>query len=164
MSHPPPNPHAYEARKWFQLGVRHLGIASSLVGTFPDGSAFHTYHAFECAISAVIAAKGCGVPPDGKKFGPKRLVYYQGPSGQIREPSTHKVRLILFDQLADKSKPYYGTFSTLKRILTNRLRSDTLYYDHAKDLLPEQQFDEPRAKALYEQVEKWIEDVRGEIP
>ena len=58
MSHPPPNPHAYEARKWFQLGVRHLGIASSLVGTFPDGSAFHTYHAFECAISAVIAAKG----------------------------------------------------------------------------------------------------------
>src|SRR6266542_5468079 len=116
MSTPPPTPR--QDRKWYELSQRHLQMSECLLtGHFPDGSCFHTYHAFECAMSAVIAAKGWRVPPDGRTYGPRRMVYYHGPSGQINEPSTHKVRLILFDQVADKSKSYYSTFSTLKTFL-----------------------------------------------
>lgn len=150
--------------KWYELSQRHLQISECLLtGRFADGSCFHTYHAFECAVGAIIIAKGYLVPPDGKTYGPRRMIYYQGPSGQINEPSTHKVRLILFDQVADRTKPYYTTFSTLKTFLPP-LRNQTLYYDRVRNLLPEQQFNESRAKALYEQVKKWVEDVRGDIP
>jgi hypothetical protein len=131
---------------------------------FPDGSAFHTYHAFECAVSALIDAKGYPIPPDGKKYGPKGIVYYPGPSGQINEPSTHKVRLILFDQLADKSQQYYTTFSILKRTLTNPMRNDTLYYNSATDVLPSQRFNHSQAEAMYQQVRKWLSELRAEIP
>lgn len=163
MSTPPLTPR--QDRKWYELSQRHLQMSECLLtGNFADGSCFHTYHAFECAIGAVIAAKGWRVPPDGKTYGPSRTVFYPGPSGDIHEPSTHKVRLVLFSEVADRTKPYYNTFSTLKRILTNPLRNNTLYYDRVRDLLPEQQFNESRSRALYEQVKKWVEDVRDEIP
>jgi hypothetical protein len=166
MSTPLPNPHAYESRKWFQLGVRHLRIASSLLSTFPDGCVFHTYHAFEHCVSALIAAKGYPVPPEGRTpvvSGPRRMVYHS-PSGTLPgEQSTHKVKLELFDQLANKAKRYYGTFSSLKRFLTP-LRNHSLYYDPNNDLLPRQRFTRLDALQIYQRVRGWAKQLREDIP
>ena len=43
---------------WLTLADRHLGMALTL-GTagFHDGGLFHTYHAFECFISAGLCAR-----------------------------------------------------------------------------------------------------------
>ncbi len=160
-------PSLRQDRKWYGLSLRHLRMSLRLLRRgFADGSYFHAYHAFECAVSAVIAAKGFPVPPDGKAYtkGAGRKGYYNGPGGPIYEASTHKSRLILFDQVADRSKPYYGTYSTLKRILTNKVRSDTLYYDSVNDLLPWQHFNHSLTQGLYQQVRSMVSEVREEIP
>ena len=90
MTAPPSTPHP--ERKWYGLALRHLRIASRLLRAgFPDAAYFNAYHAFECAVSAVIAAKGYQVPPEGKikiKAGKKTIRYYPSPSGQIKEDST----------------------------------------------------------------------------
>lgn len=152
-----PAPTPRPDRRWYELSLRHLRMSSRLLRLgFADGSCFHTYHGFECGVSALIAAKGWPVPPVGRQFSPRRRVYYNGPSGQIFEPSTHKIRLILFDEVADRSKPYYATFAILKRILTNPMRNDTLYYDPVNDLVPRQQFNESFALGLYQQVRQWV--------
>ena len=161
MTTGPPRPSG--DRKWYGLSLRHLRMSLRLLRLgFPDGSCFHTYHAFECAVSALIAAKGFPVPPDGKTYLGGRT-YYNGPSGQIYEPSTHKIRLILFNELADKSKPYYASFTRLQRILTNPMRNDTLYYDFARDLLPAQRYGHPLALGYYNQVRRFVSEVRVEI-
>lgn len=165
MTTPTVIPHP--ARKWYWLALRHLRISSRLLRSgFPDSSFFHSYHAFECAVSAVIAAKGWPVPPDGKTviYAPKRMVYYSGPGGKIHEPSTHKAKPILFDQVADKSKPYYTTFSTLSRFLTTKARNDALYYDSTNDLLPHQYYNHSQALGCYQQVFRFVKEARAEIP
>jgi HEPN domain-containing protein len=54
-------------RKWYGLALRHLRMASRLLDSgFADGTVFHAYHAYGCVLSALIAAKGYPVPPDGK--------------------------------------------------------------------------------------------------
>jgi len=163
MTSPPAPPR--QDRKWYELSLRHLRMSSRLLEVFPDGSVFHTYHAFECAVAAVIAAKGWPIPPQGSTviYAPRRIVYH-GPRGQLNEQSSHKAKLELFDQVADRTKPYYATFSTLKRYLTNPLRNDTLYYDSNNDLLPRQRFSRVQASGLYQQVRNWVKEVRVEIP
>jgi HEPN domain-containing protein len=55
-------------RKWYSLALRHLRIASRLLGAgFADGAYFHVYHAYECGVSAFIAAHGVPVPPEGRR-------------------------------------------------------------------------------------------------
>ena len=78
---------------------------------FTDGAMFHTYHAYECAMSALIAAHGVPVPP------------------------SHVGRLALFGQLLDATKPYAATQLRLSR-LTVQVRNASLYYDERNDLLP----------------------------
>ncbi len=54
-------------RKWYGLALRHLRMASRLLDSgFADGAVFHAYHAYECVLSSLIAAKGYPIPPDGK--------------------------------------------------------------------------------------------------
>lgn len=64
-------------RKWYALALRHLRMASRLLDSgFADGAVFHTYHAYECVLSAFIAANGLPVPPDGKEQLPgNRRIY-----------------------------------------------------------------------------------------
>ncbi len=58
----PPDP----KRKWYGLTLRHLRMASRLLDSgFPNGAIFHTCHAYECVLSAFIAAHGYPVPPEG---------------------------------------------------------------------------------------------------
>jgi hypothetical protein len=164
MTSPPPTPQ--QERKWFELSLRHLRMSSRLRRHgFADGSVFHTYHAFECAVGAVIAKKGWPVPPDGATvvYAPRRMSYYSGPGGQLTEQSTHKAKLELFGQIGDTSKPYYSTFAVLKRFLTNRLRNNSLYYDSRNDILPKQQFTNSQALGFYQQVHSWVKEVKEEI-
>src|SRR6266851_10458390 len=98
-------------RKWYGLALRHLRMAYRLLDSgFADGAVFHAYHAYECVLSSLIAAKGYPVPPDGKtqSVSPQgtRVFGYPSPQGIIPQQGTHKVRQIFFMQLADKSKPY----------------------------------------------------------
>ena len=81
---------------------------------FPDGAAFHADHAYECVVSAVIAAHGVPVP------------------------TSHVGRLTLFARVADPTKPYAATVRRL-RPLTIRARNDALYYDEGVDRMPTDQ-------------------------
>lgn len=159
---------SHPKHKWYSLAIRHLRMASRLLNMgFADGAFFHTYHAFECAISAVIAAKGYPVPPDGKTviYVPRArpIQYYTAPSGQLRELSTHKVRFILFDELADHSKPYHTRYATLSRFLTNDDRNFSLYYDHNTGRLPHERYNHSYVLPLYQNVRKLTREVRPEI-
>ena len=78
---------------------------------FADSAAFHAYHAFECTMSALIAAHN---PP---------------------VPTSHGTRLALFAHVADPAKPYSVTVSRLFA-LTVQARNDALYYDEGTDQLP----------------------------
>lgn len=133
-----------EDREWYGLAIRHLRMAWRLDRDgFYDGAAFHTYHAFECFVSAFIAAKGYRVPPDGVVHakGPsgKRQVHYPSPRGPIKEGSTHRARLLIFDSLADKTQGYYQDFASLKRFLSP-MRNDSLYYDSMLNQSPVTRF------------------------
>jgi HEPN domain-containing protein len=42
-------------RKWYGLALRHLRMAARLLDSgFADGAVFHTYHAYECVLSAFV--------------------------------------------------------------------------------------------------------------
>jgi len=82
---------------------------------FADGAMIHTYHAFECAISAVIAVHGESVPPN------------------------HHHRLSLWSRIRDVSKPYAAMEERLPD-LTMSVRNNALYYDEADGLLPHDRF------------------------
>lgn len=157
----------HPARKWYGLALRHLRIASILLRKgFPDAAYFHIYHAFECAISSVIASKNFPVPPDGKKIiymGKKRLIQYTASKGQITEPSTHKARFLLFDDLADHSKSYYTAYSILSRFLTNDDRNASLYFDHKTYLLPHEQYNHSHVEPLYRDVREFVKGCREEL-
>ncbi len=108
-----------EKRKWYELALRHRRMSNHLVRRgFADGAVFHAYHAYECVLSALIAANGYAVPPNGwTTFKPphgKTIHYYPSPAGGITERPAHGARLLFFDQLADRTKPYYRTHMILR--------------------------------------------------
>lgn len=105
-------PPADAKRKWYSLAQRHRRMAQRLLRAgFADGAMFHTYHAFECTVSALIAAHGVAVP------------------------TSHQGRIALFAAVADPTKPYMALQRRLSR-LTVRLRNEALYYDEVNDVLP----------------------------
>lgn len=78
---------------------------------FPDGGVFHAYHAYECAVSALLAAFGESVP------------------------ASHRGRFTRYDRIHDPTKPYAMTQRRL-RFLTIQVRNEVLYYDEVRDLRP----------------------------
>ena len=155
-------------RKWYGLALRHLRMASRLVDSgFADGAVFHAYHAYECVLSALIAAKGYPVPPDGKtpKVSPKghKVFGYPSPKGNFLQHGTHKVRQIFFDELADKSKPYQAQHQVLSRFITLDDRMDSLYYDTTRDQLPYEVYNHSFAAGMIPQIHLFAREVWKEI-
>jgi hypothetical protein len=155
-------------RKWYGLALRHLRMASRLVdSSFIDGAVFHIYHAYECTVSSLIAAKGFAVPPDGKVLltlsSGKQKKGYASPRGGITENSTHKARLILFNQLADPTKGYTRIHRSLGRFMVLGDRMDALYYDVKKDLLPHERYDRAFAVGAYSLVRQFAREVWKDI-
>lgn len=105
---------------------------------FADGAMFHAYHAYECAISALIAASGVAVPP------------------------SHAGRFVLYEQLRDAAKPYATTANELEA-LTVQTRNDALYYDEANDILPADRFTVADAARLLPIVHRFAQEVWREI-
>lgn len=155
-------------RKWYGLALRHLRMASRLYRAgFSDGTVFHTYHAYECTISALIAAKGYQVPPEGKSSitlpSGRSVIGYPSPRGGIREPSSHKARLLFFNELADRTRPYYRQHRVLSRFLRINDRMDALYYDATHDRLPHQVYDMLYASQVHQDVRQFAEHVWHDI-
>ncbi len=159
-----PNP----KRKWYGLALRHLRMASRLLDFgFADGTVFHAYHAYECVLSALIAANGYPVPPDGKTqmVSPKgnKVFGYPSPLGNFHQQGTHKVRQIFFMELADKGKPYYAQHLVLSRFITLNDRMDSLYYDTTRDQLPHQAYNQNFAVGIIPQIHLFAREVWKEI-
>lgn len=103
-------------RRWYALAQRHRRMADRLLRAgFADGALFHTYHAYECVVSAVLSSLGLRVPPN------------------------HARRIELFVQHRDTAKPYDTTERALRE-LNMQLRNQSLYYDEVEDLLPSERF------------------------
>lgn len=157
-----------EDRKWYGLALRHRRMASVLLRAgFADGAVFHAYHAYECVLSAFIAAKGYPVPPEGwttlrSPLG-RTIKAYPSAAAPIQDRSAHKARLIFFDQLADQTKSYYKIFVQLSRFITHLDRQGALYYDVKVDRLPHEQYNASFAHLLLPVVDQFIQDVRPEI-
>ena len=161
-------PRPAEKRKWYGLSLRHLRIARRLLGAgFSDGAVFHVYHAYECALSAMIAAQGYVVPPEGwtKLAAPsgKPISSYPSPSGGIQERSAHKARVIFFNELSDHAKPYFATHSILSRFLTLSDRNRALYYDAVRDRLPHEAFNRSFAAALLPRIRQFAQELWQDI-
>lgn len=155
-------------RQWFYLGIRHLRIASRLLRMkFVDAAVFHSYHGYECILSALIAAKGYPVPPDGwtKLTLPtgKTVRAYPSPLGTIQDHNSHKARVVLFDELADRSKPYFAHHQSLKTFLTYQIRLDSLYYDPTINKLPQQRYSESFAQGLLPNLQQFTREVRVDV-
>ena len=143
-------------------------MASYLLNSsFGDGAIFHLYHAFECCLSALIASQGYDVPPQGRVNVPtgrgRTKKIYRLPTKDIDETSTHKARLVMFNELADRSKPYYQAFSILGSFMSVDFRNAALYYDAPNDLLPQQRYSQADAAALLPQVKGFVDQVWQEI-
>lgn len=134
---------------------------------FADGSVFHAYHAYECALSSLIAAKRYPVPPAGwtrlRLPSGRTIEAYPSPRGGIPDRSAHKARIVFFDQLADRTRPYYTTHTRLRRFLTVQDRLGALYYDAVTDRLPEQRYRAAFATGLLTEVHRFVREVRVEI-
>ncbi len=155
-------------RKWYGLALRHLRMASRLMDSgFADGAVVHAYHAYECVLSAFIAAKGYPVPPDGKAqtVSPKgtKVFGYPSPQGNFLQYGTHKVRQIFFMELADKNKPYHSQHLVLSRFITLNDRMDSLYYDTTRDQLPSQVYNRNFAVGIIPQIHVFAREVWKEI-
>ncbi len=161
-------PLPYEKRKWYGLALRHLRMARRLLQSgFVDGAVFHIYHGYECVLSAMIAANGYAVPPEGlttiKSPAGKSVRFYPSPSGRIQELSAHKARLVFFSQLADNTKPYFVTHGSLSRFLSTDLRNDALYYDVGRDRLPHEAYSRSLASGLFPRVHQFARQVWRDI-
>jgi len=135
---------------------------------FIDGALFHIYHAYECVISSMIAANGYNVPPEGKTSItlPRKGVVkgYPSPAGIISETSTHKARLLFFNELADKTKLYYRTHSSLSRFISYSDRNDALYYNAKTNRLPHEKYNSSAfAQSAMKEVRSFAEQVWQEI-
>jgi HEPN domain-containing protein len=156
----------YEKDKWLRLAVRHLRMAVRLSekGLY-DGASFHTYHSFECSASAFLAFKDSSIPPDGrmiKRVGGKKIRYYPSPLGDITDQSTHKVKILIFKDLADKTSSYYAKYMTMSRF-SNNLRNSTLYYNSATRKLPSNLFSKTDASDLFRDAKSFFELISKEI-
>lgn len=159
-----------QQRRWFRLGLRHLRMASRLLRCgFADGAVFHTYHAYECVVSAFLAAKGYSVTPNGRvvRGSSKRRRGSTKSSHSSTNPQTsqspHKQRLLLFNQLADRTKPYFHVHTILSRMVTPNHRNSALYYDPQQDRLPHQVFDVQFALDLIPEVRQFARHVWKDI-
>ena len=155
-------------RKWYGLALRHLRMASRLLDSgFADGAIFHTYHAYECVLSALIAAKGHPVPPQGRvqltSSPGKKVLGYPLPQGNVLEQSAHKARQVFFMKLADQSKPYYTQHQVLSRFITLNDRMDSLYYDAIQDRLPHEVYSHAFALEAIQEVRLFAHDVWKDI-
>lgn len=162
-----PIPTGQNDRPWYYLALRHLRMASRLLrAEFADGAVFHIYHAYECVLSALIAAKGYPVPPDGwtklKLPSGKTVHAYPSPQGGIQDHSAHKARIVFFDQVADRTKPYYTSHSRLRTFLTFQDRLDALYYNAARNHLPQQRYQPSFATGLLSAVWEFAQEVRND--
>lgn len=155
-----------EKDKWLRLAVRHLRMAVKLSEKgLHDGALFHTYHAFECTASAFLAFKGNPVPPEGrmtKRVNGKNIKYYPSASRHITDQSTHKVKVIIFGDLADKTSNYYAQYMSMSRF-NNRLRNATLYYDSSTDKLPSDSFSKIDATDLFQDAKLFFELISNEL-
>lgn len=163
-----PAPIVAQGRKWFGLVLRHRRIARVLLRAgYADGAVFHAYHAYECVLSAYIAAKGFHVPPEGQTKirdpSGKWIRVYSPPGEPIRELNAHKARIVFFNQLADHTEPHYAAHQQLSRILTYQDRLTSLYYDAPTDRLPYERYDASFARGLLSAVDQFARDVRSEI-
>jgi len=158
----PPDP----TRRWYGLGLRHLRMAARLLRAgFADGAVFHVYHGYECILSGFIAAHNFPVPPDGWATlvtldGVTRRVY-PSPGGGIQDRSAHKARLLFFGELADMTQPYFATYSRFLRFVTDNDRTNALYYDAARDRLPQQAFGTSYASGLLRAMRRFAREVRN---
>ena len=134
---------------------------------FAEGAVFHAYHAYECILSAFIAAKGYPVPPEGwtkiRSPSGKLIHAYPSPAAPIKDRSAHKARIVFFDHLADRTKPYFATHGRLRRIITLSDRQSALYYDAVVYRLPHEQYNVSFAQGLLPLVYGFARDVRSEI-
>jgi hypothetical protein len=135
---------------------------------FADGAVFHAYHAYECVLSAFIAANGYPVPPEGWTSlslpSGKIIKAYPLPGGVIQDRNAHKARIVFFDQLADSTKGYYATHQLLRTFITYQDRLDALYYDPASKRLPHQRYLMPFTSGLLPVVERFAREVRMVLP
>ncbi len=131
---------------------------------FVDGAVFHSYHAFECVLSAYIARSGYNVPPEGRiaQQGKGRL-HYPSPSGGFDDPGAHKARLKLFGELGDPSKPYYSRYRAMMRYLSVDFRNKALYYDRTRRRLPQHEYTANFATLFLQEVHDFAREVRSEI-
>ena len=166
MTPSPPQPDA--KRKWQDLAQQHLAMADLLrQGQFPGGAVFHTYHAFECIVSALIAARGWQVPPEGWTSltlpSGKVVKAYPSPGGRIEEKSAHLARLKFFDELADRTRPYYNLYRTMRTFITVDARNNALYYNAPRNRLPDEEYSLLFAAAFYADMQQFVAEESQEI-
>lgn len=151
-----------ERQSWYVLAIRHLRMARRLLRSgFTDGAIFHTYHAYECVLSSLIASRGHPVPPLGKiplAAGKGQRRGFKTPAG-VEEPSTHKARLLLFDEFADRGAAYYAVHAKIRRWLTTDFRNDALYYDSVARKLPHEGWTGRDADRALVEVRAFAQDV-----
>ncbi len=144
--------------KWYRLGLRHLRVARCLLGLgFYDAAVFHAYHAYECGVSAVIAANGYEVPPwGGRASSPlgARGIEYSCRGGNVIEPSTHQARISMFNKLADHTESYYRIHERLQRYVQTK-RSESLYLDRNTGTLPHENLSTAFAEQLTTRVREF---------
>ena len=135
---------------------------------FADGAVFHAYHAYECVISAFIAANGYPVPPEGWNSlhlpSGKMVKAFAPPHGAIQDRNAHKARIVFFDQLSDPTKPYFATHQRLRTFITYQDRLDALYYDPVSNWLPHQRYPMLFAAGLLPVVAQFAREVRAILP
>jgi HEPN domain-containing protein len=105
---------------------------------FSDGAVFHGYHAYECAVSALIAASGVPVP------------------------TSHTGRFTLYDRVQDARQPYALTQRRM-RFLTARVRNEVLYYDEVEGRRPADRLNLEDAAVVLTLVHRFAREVWAEI-
>ncbi len=103
-----------------------------------DGAVFHGYHAFECVVSAFIAARGVRVPPN------------------------HRERIIRFTQNIDHTQPYATEYVNLD-FLTLAVRNQSLYYDEATNVMPPDRYDAIFTDYLLSAIDRFARAVWREL-
>jgi hypothetical protein len=158
-----------EDHRWYYLAVRHLRMAFRLLRDgFADGAVFHSYHAYECVLSAFIAANGYPVPPEGwtslRLPSGKPVKAYSSPQGPILDKHAHKARIVFFELLADQTKAYYATHARLRTFITYQDRNYALYYDPVSQRLPHQRYQATFTHGLLPILTQFAREVRVTLP
>jgi hypothetical protein len=81
----------------------------------------------------------------------------------MEEHNAHRARRILFEELADHSKPHYANYLELRAFLKYQDRLDSLYYQPSLNLLPEELYPASLAAELVVAVTRFALSVRGDI-